>query len=175
MSFTESSHLDAKNRDFVIPLDTGIQTLDSWTSSEGQKKKVMAFGTFDIFHPGHVYYLTEAERLGDSFTIVIARDERVAKLKGRRPRDDEETRQRNVAHAFRTAEVIMGDEEDIFVPLRLCTPDVLVFGYDQRVPEDKIKELFPAIEIARVGSYEPEKWKSSLLRAQKEKEAQELF
>jgi glycerol-3-phosphate cytidylyltransferase-like family protein len=41
MSFTESSHLDAKNR----------------------AKKVMAFGTFDIFHPGHVYYLTEAERL----------------------------------------------------------------------------------------------------------------
>jgi cytidyltransferase-like protein len=59
MSFTESSHLDAKNR----------------------AKKVMAFGTFDIFHPGHVYYLTEAERLGDSFIIVIARDERVAKLK----------------------------------------------------------------------------------------------
>lgn len=70
MSFTESSHLDAKNRDSVIPAGRGIQ-----------QKKVMAFGTFDIFHPGHVYYLTEAERLGDTFTIVIARDERVAKLK----------------------------------------------------------------------------------------------
>ena len=149
MSFTESSHLDAKNRDFVIPLDTGIQTLDSWTSSEWQKKKVMAFGTFDIFHPGHVYYLTEAERLGDSFIIVIARDERVAKLKWRRPRDDEDTRQRNVAHWFREAEVILWDEEDIFVPVRLYSPDILVFGYDQRVPEERIKELFPAIEIAR--------------------------
>ena len=52
----------------------------------------MAFGTFDIFHPGHVYYLTEAERLGDTFTIVIARDERVAKLKWRKPKDDEEIR-----------------------------------------------------------------------------------
>jgi glycerol-3-phosphate cytidylyltransferase-like family protein len=79
-----------------------------------------------------------------------------------------------VSHAFRTAEVILGDEEDIFAPLFIYTPDILAFGYDQRVPEEKIKELFPTIEIARVGSYEPEKWKSSLLRAQKEKEAQGL-
>lgn len=134
----------------------------------------MAFGTFDIFHPGHVYYLSEAERLGDTLTIVIARDERVAKVKWRRPRDDENTRQRNVAYGFRQAEVILWDEEDIFVPVRLYKPDILAFGYDQRVPEDKIKELFPTVEIARVGSYEPEKWKSTLLRAQKEKEAQEL-
>lgn len=133
----------------------------------------MAFGTFDIFHPGHVFYLSEAERLGDVFIIVIARDERVAKLKWRRPRDDENTRQRNVSHGFRQAEVILWDEEDIFVPVRLYQPDILVFGYDQRVPEEQIRELFPTIEIARVGSYEPERWKSSLLRAQKEKEAQE--
>ncbi len=152
MSFTESSHLDANNRG----------------------KIVMAFGTFDIFHPGHVYYLSEAEQLGEKMIIVIARDERVSKLKGRRPKDDEETRQRNVAHGFRQAEVILWDEEDIFVPVRLYAPDILVFGYDQRVPKEKLKELFPDIEIARVGSYEPEKWKSSLLRAQKEKEAQEL-
>ena len=164
MSFTESSHLDAKNRASVIPANAGIQ-----------QKKVMAFGTFDIFHPGHVYYLTEAERLGDAFIIVIARDERVAKQKGRKPKDDEDTRQRNVAHAFRTAEVILWDEEDIFAPLFLYKPDILAFGYDQWVPEEKIKELFPQVEIARVASYEPEKWKSSLLRAQKEKEAQELL
>jgi hypothetical protein len=43
-------------------------------------------------------------------------------------------------------------------------PDLLVFGYDQKVPEAKIKELFPSIEIQRVGGYEVEKWKSSLLR-----------
>ena len=36
----------------VIPAKAGIQL-----------KKVMAFGTFDLFHPGHIYYLSEAEKL----------------------------------------------------------------------------------------------------------------
>jgi glycerol-3-phosphate cytidylyltransferase-like family protein len=60
--------------------------------------------------------------------------------------------------------VILGHESDIFAPIRDLHPDLLVFGYDQRVPEDKIKELFPDIEIRRVGGHEVEKWKSSLLR-----------
>jgi glycerol-3-phosphate cytidylyltransferase-like family protein len=60
--------------------------------------------------------------------------------------------------------VILGDESDIFVPIRLYEPDILVFGYDQQVPEEQIRELFPEIEIVRIGSYEPERWKTSLLR-----------
>jgi FAD synthetase len=46
-----------------------------------QYKHVMCFGTFDVFHPGHIYYITEAEKLADTLTIVIARDTRVEKLK----------------------------------------------------------------------------------------------
>jgi cytidyltransferase-like protein len=59
MSFTESSHRDAKTRG----------------------KKVMTFGTFDLFHPGHVYYISQAESLADELIIIIARDERVKKMK----------------------------------------------------------------------------------------------
>jgi FAD synthetase len=142
MSFTESSHTDAKTR----------------------AKKVMAFGTFDLFHPGHVYYLSQAESLGSELIVIIARDVRVEKLKWRKPHDDEDTRLANVSHGFRNAKVILGDEVDIFAPLHLYQPDILAFGYDQRVPEEKIRELFPTIEIVRIGSYEPEKWKSSKLR-----------
>lgn len=69
--------------------------------------------------------------------------------------------------------MIIGDEKDIFAPLRMYAPDVLAFGYDQRVPEEEIKKLFPNIEIIRIGGYEIEKWKSSLLREQKEKEERE--
>jgi glycerol-3-phosphate cytidylyltransferase-like family protein len=96
--------------------------------------------------------------------IVIARDARVEALKKRKPHDDEEARLANVAHAFPHATVILGDESDIFAPLRTYEPHILVFGYDQRVPEDRIREFFPTTEIARIGSYEPERWKSSLIR-----------
>ncbi len=142
MSFTESSHSPAKTR----------------------TRNVMAFGTFDIFHPGHVYYLSEAETLGERLIIIIARDNRVTQLKWRTPQDDELTRLRNVAYAFPHAEVFLGDEADIFAPLRLYQPDILVFWYDQRVPEEQIRELFPTLEIVRTGGYEIEKWKSSILR-----------
>jgi glycerol-3-phosphate cytidylyltransferase-like family protein len=60
--------------------------------------------------------------------------------------------------------VILGHESDILAPLRELHPDLLVFGYDQKVPESKIKELFPGIEIRRVGGYEVDRYKSSILR-----------
>jgi glycerol-3-phosphate cytidylyltransferase-like family protein len=74
----------------------------------------------------------------------------------------------HVQTAFPTAHVILGDERDIFAPIRDLCPDLLAFGYDQRVPEDKIHELFPDIEIVRMGGHETEKWKSSLLRKTRE-------
>ncbi len=132
---------------------------------------VMCFGTFDIFHPGHEFYLREAQKFAQKMTIVIARDARVLSGKWRPPIDDESTRLSKVKKAFPDADVILGDESDIFAPLRALQPDILAFGYDQRVPEDKIKELFPNIAIVRVGGYETDKYKSSKLRHSHSKSA----
>jgi FAD synthetase len=124
----------------------------------------MTFGTFDIFHPGHQYYLSEAKNLADHMTVVIARDHRVFSGKWRDPLHDEQTRLQWVKTAFPEATVILGHESDIFAPIREHTPDLLAFGYDQRVPENKLEELFPHIQIVRIGGFETEKWKSSILR-----------
>ena len=129
----------------------------------------MTFGTFDLFHPGHIYYLSEAEKLADQLIVIIARDVRVAHGKGRSSLHKEGERLESVKTAFPTASVILGHESDIFTPIREHHPDILAFGYDQYVPEEKIRELFPAIEIVRVGGYETEKWKSSILRGQDSK------
>lgn len=67
MSFAESPHPEAKNKN-IIP-DT--------TLLERKFDHVMCFGTFDIFHPGHEYYLREAHKYAHHMTIVIARDHRV--------------------------------------------------------------------------------------------------
>lgn len=96
--------------------------------------------------------------------VVIARDHRVTSGKGRSSIHDEDTRLKSVQGAFPDAIVILGDMVDMFAPLRTYQPDVLAFGYDQKVPEEKIRELFPDIEIVRIGGYQTEKWKSSLLR-----------
>jgi len=40
-------------------------------------KTVVATGTFDLLHPGHLYYLEESRRLGDELYVIIARDANV--------------------------------------------------------------------------------------------------
>ena len=42
-------------------------------------KTVMTFGTFDLAHPGHIFYLNEAKKLGDKLITVIARDANLKK------------------------------------------------------------------------------------------------
>jgi len=39
-----------------------------------KKKKVMVFGTFDIFHPGHRSFLNQAKKYGNYLIVVVARD-----------------------------------------------------------------------------------------------------
>ena len=48
-------------------------------------KKVMIFGTFDKFHPGHINFLKQSEQYGDYLIVVVARDITVKKLKGKMP------------------------------------------------------------------------------------------
>jgi len=36
--------------------------------------RVMATGVFDLLHPGHLYFLTEARKHGDELIVVVARD-----------------------------------------------------------------------------------------------------
>jgi cytidyltransferase-like protein len=40
-------------------------------------RRVVATGTFDILHPGHIYYLEESRKLGDELWVIVARDANV--------------------------------------------------------------------------------------------------
>ncbi len=39
--------------------------------------RVLATGTFDILHPGHLLYLPEAKALGDELYVIAAHDSMV--------------------------------------------------------------------------------------------------
>ena len=76
----------------------------------------MASGTFDILHPGHVFYLDEARKLGGEnakLMVVIATDKTVYKHK-RIPIVDENQRAEMVSSIKGVDEVFIGDEEDPF-------------------------------------------------------------
>jgi cytidyltransferase-like protein len=154
MSFTLSSQMEAKNI-HISPISSLQDEIFD---------VAMCFGTFDLFHPGHRYYIETALKLAKKLIIVIARDTRVIEKKKIFPTHSEKERQKILQTAYPEALVILGDESDIFVPIRSYEPDILVFGYDQYIPAETIKELFPDITLTKVDGFEIEKWKSSILR-----------
>ena len=54
-------------------------------------KKALAFGTFDIFHKGHEFYLKQAGKYGKLY-VIVARDSTVKKVKGKYPLNNEKKR-----------------------------------------------------------------------------------
>ena len=124
----------------------------------------MAFWTFDYFHAWHKYYLMEAEKLGKTLIVVIARDRRVEKIKWHLPFHDALLRRYTVAKNFPHAHVILGDEYDIFVPIDQYAPDILACWYDQDVPEELIRKRYPNLKMVRIRGFKPEILKSSKIR-----------
>ena len=48
-------------------------------------RTVMTYGTYDIFHYGHVRLLERARALGDRLVVVLSTDEYIEESKGQRP------------------------------------------------------------------------------------------
>jgi len=101
---------------------------------------VLAFGTFDGFHPGHAYFLTRAASFGTRLVVGIARDAHVQTLKHKTPRFPEEERRRVVAAFPLVDEAQLSDETlGTYEILERVHPDVVVFGYDQHALEEDFR------------------------------------
>ena len=73
-------------------------------------RKVLAHGTFDIVHYGHVRYLERAKKYGD-YLIVYVTSDRLAKEKGKNPYFNEEIRMKMISSFKVVDEVILRDSE----------------------------------------------------------------
>ena len=60
-------------------------------------KKIITFGTFDIFHVGHLNILERAAALGHHLVVGVSSDQLNYNKKGRYPVYDEESRMRIVS------------------------------------------------------------------------------
>jgi FAD synthetase len=100
--------------------------------------RVLATGTFEILHPGHLLYLEEAKKLGDELFVIVARDVTVRKRK-RTPIIPEEQRLQMVSALKMVDKVMLGSEEDMYEPLYSIKPDIVALGYDQAFDEEKLE------------------------------------
>lgn len=127
--------------------------------------KVMVFGTFDIIHPGHLNLFSEAKKLGDSLTVIVARDQTVLEVKGREVQNDENTRLHNIKNLHIADKVILGNLTDKYQVIREEKPDIIALGYDQRAFVDNLdKILDKKIKIVRLKPYKEDIYKSSKFR-----------
>ena len=137
---------------------------EAYSLKDPIRGRVLSCGTFDGFHPGHDAFLCQARALGDELFVVVARDENVQRLKGRIPQQDEDTRLARVAHHESVDDARLGyPGSDFLRVVADVAPQIIALGYDQRVPR-RLHESFPACRIITLDPFEPDRYKSSLLR-----------
>ena len=132
-------------------------------------KKAMAFGSFDMLHKGHEAYLKEAKSYGDYLIVIVARDESIIRFKGRKPKNDENSRLGQIKKLDFVDEAVLGRKINIFDVLEEYSPDVICLGYDQKtVEEEKLREELEKrnlkAKIVRAKPYKEDIYKSSKLK-----------
>lgn len=118
----------------------------------------MTAGTFDLLHPGHYNTLNYAKSLGDELIVIIARDETVKKIKGRKPIIPEEQRRMMVEAIKPVDKAILGSLTDKLEPILKIKPDFIVLGPDQttfKIQElkDELKKHDLKTEVVKVENY----------------------
>jgi FAD synthetase len=108
---------------------------------------VMATGTFDILHMGHIYFLKEAKKLGDKLVVVVACDETVRRLK-HEPVTPEQMRLKLIKELKVVDDAVLGKEDDMFEVVEQIQPDVIALGYDQIHDEDSLQKKLDNRNIA---------------------------
>ena len=98
--------------------------------------RVVAQGTFDILHPGHLHYLEDAAAMGDELHVIIARSENVTHKEP--PIIPDGQRREMVAALDPVDHARLGHPSDIFVPIEEIEPDVVALGYDQHHDDEAI-------------------------------------
>lgn len=101
-------------------------------------KKVLATGTFDILHPGHIYFLKNAKKYGDELHVIISRDLNIYHKP--KPIINEIQRAKIISELKCVDYVHLGDLEDYFRPVKEIKPDIIILGFDQNFDESYLKE-----------------------------------
>jgi len=118
--------------------------------------KIMATGTFDILHLGHIYFLKEAKKLGDTLAVIVATDSTVRKLK-HEPVNPEQIRLDLIKELKIVDEAYLGHEEDMYEIVKEVKPDIITLGYDQihdeKTVEKELKKRNIKAKVVRLSEY----------------------
>ena len=126
-----------------------------------KKRIVLASGTFDLLHLGHVRFLEEAKKSGGKnaeLIVLVARDSTVKTRKGKKPVMPEDQRRRLVESLKVVDEAILGWENfSIDKVIEKIKPNVIAVGHDQDGVETELRKVIEEkkakIEVAKIGRF----------------------
>lgn len=131
-----------------------------WYWQKPIERIVLAAGSFDIIHPGHIEFLKWASSLGNKLYVIVSRDENYKRFKGFNPVFKENERLYIVSSLRYIYRALLGSTEDILKSVEEIKPDVIALGYDQLLDinfdkEIRIKGLNAEVirMDSRIGSY----------------------
>lgn len=113
-------------------------------------RRVLTFGTFDVFHYGHLRLLERARGYGDYLAVGVSTDELNLKKKGRLPIYCQEERLKIVAALKPVNEVFL--EESLEAKreyLVKYNANILVMGSDWAGQFDEFRDICEVIYLPR--------------------------
>ena len=115
--------------------------------------RIITFGTFDVFHVGHLSLLERARELGDRLIVGVSTDELSLSKKNRLPIYSQDERSRIVASLKVVDEVFFEEslekKRDYLIGL---SADILVMGDDWTGRFDEYNDVCRVVYLPRTPS-----------------------
>lgn len=112
-------------------------------------KKVITYGTFDLFHRGHLELLRRAKALGDYLIVVVSSDEfnAIKDKKAYYPYEDRKA----IVEAIRYVDEVLPEYtwEQKIDDVKNNNVDVFVMGHDWEGKFDFLKEYCEVVYLPR--------------------------
>lgn len=127
-----------------------ITDLDSLASEidklkKGKKRIVLAGGSFDIIHPGHIDFIEKSHALADILILLLESDEKIKKLKGKdRPVNNQKDRASVLSKIDKVDLVVLlpelKNDEDYENIVNLIQPDIIAVTKEDPIKAKKLKQ-----------------------------------
>ncbi|MBY9018494.1 MAG: FAD synthase [Candidatus Lokiarchaeota archaeon] len=121
-------------------------------------KKVLIAGTFDLIHPGHLFLINEAAKLGDVF-VIVSTDKNRELYSGEAPIVPEQQRLEVIKRIKNVKAARLGrSDNDTLKTVEEIYPDIILLGPNQKYDIATLKKGLKDhglehIKIQRLQSY----------------------
>ena len=125
---------------------------------EFMNKKVLIAGTFDLIHPGHLFLINEAAKLGDVF-VIVSTDKNRELYSGEAPIVPEQQRLEVIKRIKNVKAARLGrSDNDTLKTVEEIYPDIILLGPNQKYDIATLKKGLKDhglehIKIQRLQSY----------------------